>query len=102
PVVDVLAARIPVTLYLAASALILGFGLALLLGFASGFARSRFLRSFTTTLATLGMAIPSFAVGILLVVVFSIGLGLFPAGGWGTSSHAVLPIATLTIWMFSN
>lgn len=102
PVVGVLASRIPVTLYLAVSALVLGFGTALVLGFAVAYARSRFLDSLTTLVATLGMAIPSFAVGILLVVTFSIKLGMLPAGGWGTVAHAVLPIATLTIWMFSN
>ncbi|WP_150461370.1 ABC transporter permease [Nesterenkonia ebinurensis] len=102
PVVDVLASRIPVTLYLAVSSLLLGFGSALILGFVAAYSRSRFLDSLTTLLATLGMAVPSFAVGILLVVTFSIGLGMFPAGGWGTGAHAVLPVATLTIWMFSN
>lgn len=102
PVVDVLASRIPVTLYLAVSALVLGFGTALVIGFAVAYSGSRFLDSLTTLVATLGMAIPSFAVGILLVVTFSIKLGMLPAGGWGTVAHTVLPIATLTIWMFSN
>jgi peptide/nickel transport system permease protein len=102
PVTEVLAARIPVTLYLAVTALAVGFTAAVVLGFATAYSQIRWIDSTVTILATLGMAIPSFAVGILLVVFFAVGVGLFPAGGWGTNAHTILPIATLSIWMFSN
>lgn len=53
----------------------------------------------------LGIAVPSFVAGILLVAVFSVGLGWFPAGGWvppnedfgGFLSRLVLPVIALSL-----
>lgn len=102
PVVDILAVRLPITAMLAATAILLGYTSALLLGFVAGFSRSRWLESIVTLLATLGLAVPSFAMGIILIVVFAVMLGILPAGGWGTWSQVVLPVATLSIWMFAG
>ena len=40
---------------------------------------------------------PQFVVGILLLYVFSVQLGWFPIGGYGTFAHLVLPAVTLGI-----
>lgn len=48
-------------------------------------------------LTQVGIAVPSFLVGILAVALFSVHLGWLPANGWGTPAHAVLPVASLAL-----
>lgn len=102
PVTEILAERFPVTAILAILAVAIGYTLALLLGFAAGYSRSRGLRAMTTMLASVGTAMPAFAVGIILIIIFAVGLRLFPAGGWGSWSQVVLPVLTLSIWIFAS
>jgi ABC-type dipeptide/oligopeptide/nickel transport system permease component len=45
--------------------------------------------------ATIGYAIPSFVLSMLLILVFGGWLGWFPLGGWGTPQHVVLPAIAL-------
>ena len=40
---------------------------------------------------------PSFVLGLFLVLIFSVGLGWLPTGGYGTWQHALLPILTLSL-----
>jgi peptide/nickel transport system permease protein len=99
PVVDVIAARYPATLELAAAALLLALALALPLGVAAavrpGSAIDR-----VTRLATLaGVCLPSFWLGPLLVFVFSMQLGWLPVSGRGGPAHLVLPAVTLGLGM---
>lgn len=102
PVLEILGERWPVTAVLAFAALAIGYVLAILVGFAAAFSRSKVLDSLTTVLATIGIAVPTFAVGIVLIVIFASVLRVVPAGGWGTLSQAYLPIATLSIWVFAG
>lgn len=102
PVTEVLAARLPVTGTLTLISVTIGLALALLVGFAAAYGGSRMLDSTATFLATLGSSIPSFAIGLMLIVVFAVWMGAFPAGGWGTWDQMVLPVITLTVWMFAN
>ncbi|WP_165164256.1 ABC transporter permease [Corynebacterium qintianiae] len=48
-------------------------------------------------LTQLGIAVPSFLVGILAVALFSVRLGWLPANGSGTAAHLVLPVLALTL-----
>ena len=45
--------------------------------------------------ALVGVSMPSFWLGLLLIVAFSLGLGWFPATGGGDLAHLVLPAVTL-------
>jgi oligopeptide transport system permease protein len=47
-------------------------------------------------LATLGASAPSFVLGILLVVLFSVQLHWLPTGGWGSPRQAVMPVIALS------
>ena len=47
--------------------------------------------------ATLGLALPPIVVAPLLVLVFAVMLGWFPAGGYATAKHFVLPAVTLAL-----
>ena len=47
--------------------------------------------------ATLGLALPPIIVAPVLVLVFAVSLGWFPAGGYSTAKHFVLPAITLSL-----
>ena len=47
--------------------------------------------------ATLGLALPPIVVAPVLVLVFAVSLGWFPAGGYATWQHFVLPAITLAL-----
>ena len=47
--------------------------------------------------ATLGLALPPIIVAPVLVLVFAVTLGWFPAGGYATAKHFVLPAITLAL-----
>ncbi|MDT0266624.1 ABC transporter permease [Streptomyces sp. DSM 44915] len=96
-VTAVLGRALPATLELAAAALLL----TLVIGVAAAVAGSLLptapLRSAVLSATVLGNALPSFWTGILLLQVFSFGLGWFPAFGAGTIDQLVLPAVALAL-----
>ena len=104
PVTAILAERLPVTLALAASA----FGLSLLvgvgLGMAAGLRPEGALDRVVLGYTTLGLALPEFWIGFVLLLLFAVRLPLLPLlglpqdGGTGAwALHLVLPAVTLAI-----
>jgi ABC-type dipeptide/oligopeptide/nickel transport system permease component len=87
--------RLPYTIGLAISAM----ALALILSFPLGMLAARSaggpLDRGVSFLSISGQALPSFWVGVMLILVFSRDLKLFPSGGTGTLLHLVLPAVTL-------
>ncbi|MEL7255700.1 MAG: ABC transporter permease [Pseudomonadota bacterium] len=73
------ALRVKNTILLAAGALIVGVPLAIFLGVVAGLARDRFPDIFVSTVAIFAMTIPEFVSATILVLIFSIWLGLLPA-----------------------
>jgi ABC-type dipeptide/oligopeptide/nickel transport system permease component len=95
PVAAVLAARLPFTLMLAGAALALALLLAVPLGLAAALRPGSGIDHLCSALALSGMAVPNFCLGPVLVIVFSLGLGLLPVSGAGHWQHLVLPAVTL-------
>ncbi|GII61685.1 peptide ABC transporter permease [Sphaerisporangium krabiense] len=97
PVGDVIAGALPATLQIAGLGLLLavvvGGGLALLATYVS----AAWLRQTLLSLPPLGVAIPPFWFGLLLLQVFSFRLGLFPAVGDEGAAGVVLPAVTLAL-----
>ena len=86
PVGTLIAERLQVSLPLAAFALVLAAAVAFPVGFAAAARRGRASDAALTALTQLGLAVPNFWLGMLLVMVFSIGLHVASAGGfpgWG-------------------
>lgn len=98
PVTEVIAERIPATLELGIPALILSTMLSIPLGVLSAVKRNRPLDRLIMSLSLTGHSIPSFFVGIVLILIFSVQLGWVPSFGRDTSQHLILPIVTLTIY----
>ena len=95
PALEVLLERMPATLQLSAAALLFSLCVAIPIGLLSALRRDSSWDYLGTTLAMLGQAIPPYWLGIMLILVFSVGLGWFPTSGRGTVWHLVLPAITL-------
>jgi oligopeptide transport system permease protein len=98
-VTEVLLPALPVSLTLGLLALILATALGLFLGIRAGL-RPNSLRDYASTgFAVLGVSLPSFVIGALLIVGFSLGqpFSWFPVAGWGSYGHLVLPAVALAL-----
>jgi peptide/nickel transport system permease protein len=95
-VTSLIATRLPITFGLAIAAMIISLAIALPLGVAS--ARSRPgspLDLFATSVSLVGMSVPGFWLGIILLLLFAVRLPIFPLFGADTPLHFVLPAAAL-------
>lgn len=86
PVADLIFERLPVTIYLTLFSTVLGLLFALPLGYLSGIQKDRSADHAIRLSTLIAIAMPSFWVGLLLMIVFSVKLKWLPAGGWDTSS----------------
>jgi peptide/nickel transport system permease protein len=91
PVTDLLVENLPPTLQLAGFALAVGLVAGCAIAFLANWLRSPLLRRALTRLPALGVAFPSFWIGLLLVQLFSFHWQLFPATGSRTPASVVLP-----------
>jgi peptide/nickel transport system permease protein len=95
PATQLVLDRLPATLELAATAFVLGIGLAFVLGLLIQITESQLLKGVALTLAFTRQAIPVFWFGLLLMMLFSVHLQWLPTMGRGTLAHLVLPALTL-------
>jgi ABC-type dipeptide/oligopeptide/nickel transport system permease component len=95
PVSELLAERIPPTLELAAAALVLALLLAVPLGVVAARHRGDWLDSSAMGFSLLGISIPNFWLGPMLILVFSLWLGWTPVSGREGAGSLVLPAVTL-------
>lgn len=82
PVRTLIAERLAVSLPLAVAGMLVACTLALPLGVAAALKRGSWLDPAITGAAQLGAAVPSFWLGLLLILLFSVNLGWLPAGGF--------------------
>ncbi|MFD1815241.1 ABC transporter permease [Rhodococcus gannanensis] len=97
PVTEAIAAAVPSTLALASLALVLAVVFGTTVAFLATYTRIGWLRNALFSLPPLGVAVPTFWVGLILLQVFSFRLKLFPAFGEGGFDHLLLPAITLAL-----
>jgi peptide/nickel transport system permease protein len=83
--------RLPVTLSLTLLSITLTIPIGVTLGSAAAYFRRTFIDSAVMALALVGVSLPSFWIAILAILVFSVGLGWTPAGGYTPLSAGVFP-----------
>lgn len=83
------------TFQLAVASVVFAATLGITLGVLAGARPRSLLSSSTMVLALLGVSAPTFWVGLLLIIVFSLRLGVLPAGGAATWQSLILPAVTL-------
>jgi len=95
PVATEIAENMGSTAQLALASMMVAIGLGIPLGLIAALGRNSWLDVAAMVLALLGVAMPSFWLGLLLIFAFSLHLGWFPATGGGDLHHLVLPAVTL-------
>jgi len=98
-VLRLVAERYPYTLTLAAAALLIGLAIAIPAGVWSATHRDRWQDRTAGVVSLVGLSFPNFALGPILILIFSIKLGWLPVSGSGTGlsflTHLILPAVTL-------
>lgn len=109
--------RFPATFELAAVGALMSISIGIPVGVYAALRRGTFLSQVFMTLSLLGVSLPTFLIGILLILAFSVGLGWFPSfgrgevvplGWWSTGllsadgwHHIVLPSFTLAVFQLT-
>lgn len=92
---DIIADTFPTSAVLGVLALALALLLSFPLGIVAAKYRGGWVDRVSVFIATLGVSVPHFVLGALLIWLFSLQLGWFRAGRWGEPASAVLPMVTL-------
>lgn len=95
PVRRRIASRYPATIQLALAAMMIATLISIPLGVTAATHRGSLIDTASTLLALLGISLPGFALGPLLMLVFAVELGLTPVSGAGSLGHLFLPALTL-------
>jgi len=102
PVLDVVSTRIAPTLFLLIYAVVLSVTMSVVLASLAATRRGRFLDQVVRLFSNIGLGLPAFWVGIVLIMFLRIRLDLFPVSGYGENFidrlyHLFLPALTLAL-----
>lgn len=89
--------RVPATIQLASTALLLSLLIGLPLGVIAALRANSWVDRSISVFSLMGQSTPSFWLGIVLILVFARGLQVLPSAGSGTWAHLVLPTITLAL-----
>src|SRR5436309_2878607 len=98
PAFGLVVERMPATFQLAGAALFIALSLAIPAGILSAVRRNTILDYVSTVVALLGQSMPTFWLGIMLILLFSVQLNLLPSSGRGSFEHLILPAITLGLF----
>ncbi|MBI3962638.1 MAG: ABC transporter permease, partial [Deinococcus sp.] len=100
PAMDLIVEHMPATLELAFTSMLFAVFAAVPAGIVAAVRRNTPVETLTMTGALLGLSIPTFWLGIMLILLFGVALRWLPVSGRGTLAHIVLPaLATGTFVM---
>jgi len=97
PAIEVVFERLPNTLMLIAAGLGLAVLLSIPLGAIAALRPGGLVDRLTVSVGLLGLSMPQFWVGLLLIMVFAVQLKILPTSGMGTPAHLILPALTLAL-----
>ena len=98
PALQLVLARLPASLSLAAVALVFTVTIGILFGVLAAIRRNSAVDIAARLIALVGQSVPSFWLGIVLMYIFAVQLGWLPTSGYGQWQHYVLPAATLGLF----
>ncbi len=99
PVTQLIGERVPATVELTAVSMVLAVAVAAPLGILAAVARGSPADLLTRAIALVGQAMPTFWLGILLIIVFAVQLRVLPTSGRGSPAQLILPSVTLGVYM---
>ncbi len=100
PAFDLYLQRLPASILLTVVAMSISLLIGVPIGIFSAVRVDSWLDTVGKTFSILGLSLPSFWVGLLLIMVFSVSLGWLPSSGNGTFWHLLMPAFSLG-WVFS-
>jgi peptide/nickel transport system permease protein len=95
PVLDEILIRLPITMELAFWSIIITIVLGVIAGIIAATKQNSFSDVGVMITSLIGVSLPNFWLGIILILFFSVKLQWFPVAGWGSFSHVILPAITL-------
>lgn len=99
PATELVLERLGLTFVLAASSALFGLVIALPLGIISALNRNSWIDFISTVFSSLGTAMPSFWLGLILIIIFSVNLRILPAFGALEPAAIIMPTITLGVGM---
>ena len=100
PVMELYLSRLPNSLELAAVAMLFSLVIGIPAGILAAVNVGRFWDTFGKLFTLLGLSMPSFWIGLLMILLFSVYLGWLPSSGAGTPLHLIMPAFALG-WYFA-
>ncbi len=110
PVFDLIMERVPATLQLSVSALLIGYLIGIPIGVFSAVGRSGWFDQISRVFAVVGNAVPAFWLGLIMIMFFSVQMGWLPTGGmqsltrvepggelWDRIKHLIMPSTVLAL-----
>ncbi|WP_313801685.1 ABC transporter permease [Cytobacillus sp.] len=112
PVIQRIIERLPYTIELTVFTIIISVIIGILLGVLSAIKRGKAQDHMINFMSVIGLSVPAFWLGLMLILLFSITLGWLPSSGvgsrgadfdlWGWVSHLILPVLILTTTVLPN
>ena len=97
PAIDIIAEALPRTMVLVAVALTIAVVFGVPIGIYASLNPGSWIDRLLVGGSLLGLSIPQFWLGLMLILIFGVQLGWFPTSGYGTWQHIVLPAFTLAL-----
>ncbi len=97
-VIETLKSGLPYTIHLGIQALIVALFIGIPAGLFAGLRQNTLPDYSVMTVAMIGVSVPNFVLGPLLIMLFSLKLGWFRAGGWESWADSILPSITLGLF----
>jgi len=97
PALEIVFERMPITLLLVFASIFLATVVAIPLGIVAALNPGSIIDRVTVILSLVALSLPQFWLGLLLIVFFSVTLGVLPTGGTGSFAHLILPAVTLAL-----
>ena len=94
--------RLGVSVHLGIQALVVGISSGLLVGAISARNKNNKIDGFLSVISTLGISVPAFIIGLLLLDYLGFKWALLPLSGWGTFAQTILPTLGLAIPVFAQ
>ena len=94
-VTSIIMGGLPISATLGIVAFLLSIIIGIPLGIAAALKQNSFIDYFAVIFATIFASIPNFVLGILLMIIFSLGLHWFPTSGWGSIRQIIMPAFAL-------
>ncbi|MSQ91085.1 MAG: ABC transporter permease [Phycisphaerales bacterium] len=94
---EIIGAGFPVSATIGLGAIAIALFIGTIAGLIGGLRPGSWMDACTQLVALIGISVPSFVTGSLLIMLLAAKFRLFPIAGWGTPAHAILPMVTLSL-----